>query len=87
MTEPAPQPAVNPDAPAPSFEEALARLEQIVSLLENGGLSLEDSMKAFEEGTRLNAFCSAKLAEAETRIEKLVRNRDTNALTWEPQQP
>ena len=66
-----------------SFEEALMRLESIVAQLENGGLSLEDSMRAFEDGMKLNAFCSAKLAEAEKKIEKLVRQKD-NSLAWEP---
>ena len=66
-----------------TFEEALMRLETIVGQLENGGLSLEDSMRAFEEGMKLNAFCGAKLAEAEKKIEKLVRQKD-NSLTWEP---
>lgn len=70
--------------PAPSFEEALARLEAIVAQLENGGLSLEDSMKAFDEGMKLNAFCAEKLAEAERKIELLVRSKETNTLTWEP---
>ena len=66
-----------------SFEEALMRLENIVAQLENGGLSLEDSMRAFEDGMKLNAFCGAKLAEAEKKIEKLVRQKD-NSLAWEP---
>lgn len=72
------------NAPAPSFEEALARLEAIVAQLENGGLSLEDSMKAFDEGMKLNAFCAEKLAEAERKIELLVRSKETNTLSWEP---
>lgn len=72
------------NAPAPSFEEALAKLEAIVAQLENGGLSLEDSMKAFDEGMKLNAFCAEKLAEAERKIELLVRSKETNTLSWEP---
>jgi len=47
-----------------NFEDALARLETIVSQLESGALSLEDSMAQFEEGMRLNKICSDKLAEA-----------------------
>lgn len=66
----------------PSFEEALARLETIVAQLENGGLTLEQSMLAFEEGMKLNAFCNARLAEAETKIEKLVRDRESGDLSW-----
>ena len=77
-----------PEAPQTqlSFEEALQRLETIVAQLENGGLALEDSMKAFEEGMKLNAFCTAKLKEAETKIEKLVRSKEDGTLAWEPYQ-
>ena len=64
------------------FEEALARLEAIVAQLENGGLSLEESMAQFEEGMRLNKLCQAKLREAEQKIERLVR-KDDGSLSWE----
>ncbi len=64
------------------FEEALARLEAIVAQLENGGLSLEESMAQFEEGMRLNKLCQAKLREAEQKIERLVRKED-GSLAWE----
>ena len=63
-------------------EEALARLEAIVAQLENGGLSLEESMAQFEEGMRLNKLCQAKLKEAEQKIERLVRKED-GSLAWE----
>ena len=64
------------------FEEALARLEAIVAQLENGGLSLEESMAQFEEGMRLNKLCQVKLREAEQKIERLVR-KDDGSLSWE----
>ena len=54
------------------FEEALARLEEIVRKLESGNMSLEDSLKAFEEGVRLSRICSERLDEAERRVEILV---------------
>ena len=54
-----------------SFEDAMARLEQIVSLLENGGCTLDESLKLFEEGTRLTAVCTKTLKEAEQKIVKL----------------
>ncbi|MDD4099221.1 MAG: exodeoxyribonuclease VII small subunit [Lentisphaeria bacterium] len=63
------------------FEDALARLETIVSQLESGALSLEDSMAQFEEGMRLNKICSDKLAEAENKIEMLVKRAD-GSLQW-----
>lgn len=56
-----------------NFEQALQRLEQIVYQLEQGQLSLEDSVKAFEEGTHLSAQCEKMLAEAKAAIVK-VRN-------------
>ena len=47
------------------FEEAMKRLENIVESLERGDLSLEESLKIFEEGMKLLHFCSKKLEEAE----------------------
>lgn len=57
-----------------NFEECLARLEQIVGALEGGKLSLEESLKAFEEGVRLSRQCSRYLEDAERRIELLTRD-------------
>ena len=65
------------------FEEALARLEQIVAEMEAGDLSLEDSMKKFEEGMRLTRLCAARLGEAEKRIEVLLRKAD-GGIEWKP---
>ena len=54
-----------------TFEQAMSRLEQIVTALEGGRCTLDDSLKLFEEGTRLTAFCSKQLKEAEQKIVKL----------------
>ena len=54
-----------------SFETALSRLEQIVSALEKGDLSLEDSLKLYEEGIARARFCQERLEEAESKIEVL----------------
>ena len=62
----------NPDAP--SFEQALQQLEQIVQKLEKGELPLEDSLKLYEDGIRLSRLCHAKLEEAEGRIEVLLKD-------------
>lgn len=51
-----------------TYEKAMNRLEEIVSLLEKNDVSLDDSIKLFEEGTRLTAFCSEKLKNAKTKI-------------------
>ncbi|MFQ5646441.1 MAG: exodeoxyribonuclease VII small subunit [bacterium] len=53
------------------FETALQRLEEIVDSLEQGTLSLDDSLKQFEEGVQLTRFCSQKLSEAEKKVETL----------------
>ncbi len=55
------------------FEDAMARLEEIVQSLESGELSLEDSIKAFEEGMKLAKFCSKKLDEAEKKVSILIK--------------
>ena len=55
-----------------SFEDALTKLENNVRTLEVGELSLEESLKIFEEGMKLSKLCSAKLEEAEAKIEVLL---------------
>ncbi len=60
-----------------TFEKAMARLEQIVAALESGRCPLDDSMKLFEEGTRLTAYCAKQLQEAEQRIVKLTAPEET----------
>lgn len=58
--------------PAPTtFEQALARLEQIVGKLEDGRVDLGDSLAAYEEGVRLLRQCHGLLERAERRIEQL----------------
>ena len=58
------------------FETALKKLEEVVKKLEGGDLSLEDSLKAFEEGVKQASFCSKKLNEAEKRVELLMKLKD-----------
>jgi len=65
------------------FEDALARLEQIVDTLEAGNLPLEDSLKAFEEGVGLARRCARYLDEAEKRIELLTKD-EAGLLRVEP---
>ena len=54
-----------------NLEEALEDLEQIVARLEDGKLSLDESLVLFERGIRLVRLCSARLESAEQRIESL----------------
>ena len=58
------------------FETALKKLEDIVRRLEGGSLSLDDSLKAFEEGVKHAAFCAKKLDEAERKVEVLLKQKD-----------
>lgn len=59
-----------------SFEQNMARLEQIVALLERGDAQLADSLALFEEGTRLVSRCSAMLDGAQQQIMKLRKGPD-----------
>ena len=54
-----------------SFEDALKALEAIVSQLEGGQLSLEESIRQYERGSRLRQRCEDRLAAAQTRIEAI----------------
>lgn len=60
-----------------NFEKKLTRLEEIVAKMEKGDLTLEDSLKLFEEGVQLSRECNVKLNEAEAKIKQLV-NFDEN---------
>jgi len=55
------------------FEDNLSRLEEIVKKMESGDLSLEDSLKAFEEGIKLSRICAKKLDESERRVDVLLK--------------
>lgn len=59
-----------------TYEEAMARLSQIVASLEDGSATLEESLKLFEEGAKLSAFCYETLSNARQKIEKLTKNAD-----------
>lgn len=55
------------------FEESLKRLEDIVKQLEQGDLTLDASLKLFEDGIKLSRLCSRQLEEAERRVEMLLQ--------------
>ena len=59
-----------------SFEENMARLEEIVTQLEKGEAPLEESLKLFEEGTSLMKQCSGLLDKAEQKVVKLRKGPD-----------
>ena len=56
----------------PDFEQSLAELQTLVERLENGELSLEDSLTAFEQGIRLSRECQASLQQAEQKVQILL---------------
>ncbi len=62
--------------PKEKFEDALNKLERIVSKLEEGDIPLEESLKLFEEGIRLSRFCNQKLDEAEKKVEILLKGKN-----------
>jgi exodeoxyribonuclease VII small subunit len=63
-----------------TFEAALERVENIAAQMESGEMPLEDLVVVYEEGLRLIQFCTARLDEAEKRLQTITRNA-----TGEPQ--
>jgi exodeoxyribonuclease VII small subunit len=61
-----------------SFEENMARLEQIVQLIEKGDISLEESLKLFQEGVELSGHCGKLLDEAEQLVKVIAPGPDGN---------
>ncbi|OKY75055.1 MAG: exodeoxyribonuclease VII small subunit [Desulfobulbaceae bacterium DB1] len=68
-----------------NFESALTRLEEITRELEEGELSLDSSLKKFDEGMKLVQFCNQKLDESQKQIDILLNKND--ALTRVPFDP
>ena len=66
-----------------TFESSLGELEKIVRKLEDGELSLEESLKLFEDGVRLSRECQERLNAAERRIEILLKDESGNPLLQE----
>ena len=58
------------------FETALKKLEELVKKLEGGDLSLDDSLKAFEEGVKYAEICNRKLNEVAKKVELLMKRKD-----------
>lgn len=59
-----------------TFEESMARLEQIVRTMERGEAPLDESLKLFQEGTELASRCGKLLEEAELQIKKVIKTAD-----------
>ena len=65
------------------FEKKLSRLEEIVAKMEVGDLSLEDSLKSFEEGVKLSRECTSQLSSAEQKVKVLLSVDATGKATTE----
>ncbi|MEQ3724958.1 exodeoxyribonuclease VII small subunit [Alcanivorax sp.] len=63
---------------APALETSLDSLEALVERMESGELTLEDSLKAFEEGVRLSRECQQALQQAEQKV-RILLEQDSNA--------
>ena len=61
-----------------TFEENMARLEQIVRAMERGDVALEESLKLFQEGTELVRNCGKLLDEAELQVKKIMTDANGN---------
>jgi len=62
--------------PNKSFEESMARLEQIVRAMERGDVALEESLKLFQEGTELVRSCQKLLDEAQLQVKMIMTAPD-----------
>jgi exodeoxyribonuclease VII small subunit len=69
-----------PDAQEFNFESGFARLEEILEKMNSSSVSLDESLKLFEEADKLINACSKKLNDAERSIEMLIKNRSTGEL-------
>ncbi|KEI70344.1 exodeoxyribonuclease VII small subunit [Endozoicomonas elysicola] len=65
-----------------AFEQSLAELETLVQKMESGDMSLEASLKAFEQGIRLTRDCQKALTDSEQKVQKLLEQN--GELTTEP---
>ncbi len=63
-----------------SFEDSLAELEQLVNQLEQGDVSLEESLKSFERGVTLTRVCQKALKEAEQKVQILLEKNGNHSL-------
>ena len=70
-----------------SFEEAYARLEQILEKMNSNAVSLDESIKLYEEADKLILLCQGRLTEAEQKVEILMKNRDGTLVLNEKEQP
>ncbi len=64
-----------------TFEEGFAELERVVARMQEGGLTLEESMALFERGTQLARACEAELDQAELRVRQLLADGQSEEIS------
>lgn len=70
-----------------NFEEAFTRLEQILERMNSGSISLDESLKLYEEADKLITLCGKRLNDAERKIEMLIKNRNGELVLDTDQKP
>lgn len=70
-----------------TFENAFARLEEILERMNSGAVSLDESLKLYEEADRLINMCNKRLTDAERKIEILIKNRNGELAIGTDQKP
>ena len=73
--------------PSLTFETAYKRLEDILDILNKSQVSLEESLKIYEEADKLIGFCSQKLTQAEQKVQILIKNRSQELSLDDQQMP
>ena len=81
--ETSPAAAQTEDTEPVNFEKAMAELEQLVSQMEEGDVSLDDSLQAFERGIKLTRQCQHALSQAELKVKTLTAANTLEELTQE----
>ena len=71
---------LSPSNPEMNFETSFARLEEILEKMNSSSISLDESLKLYEEADKLINLCGKRLNDAERKIEVLIKNRHTGEL-------
>ena len=59
-----------------TFEEAMQKIEEVVSKLENGGATLDETVELYKQGTELSVLCNKMIDEAEQKIKVLAKTKN-----------
>jgi exodeoxyribonuclease VII small subunit len=71
---------LNQSSPEMNFEASFARLEEILEKMNSSSISLDESLKLYEEADKLINLCGKRLNDAERKIEVLIKNRNSGEL-------